>query len=132
MQLMRYINLLDKVTRVKTMKCYLYNNGIVFAVPKSMVSVAIGQDARNVRYISEQIGKRVKVIAEAKGIEDAQKFVADIVSPIGFNEVTVVDGVLTLNAGSQSKAALIGRERRREEELKTIVKDTFNLELRII
>lgn len=132
MQLMRYINLLDRVSHVKTMKCYLYNNCIVFAVPKIMVARAIGHNAENIRYMSQQIGKRIKVIAQTEGLTDAQRFISDIVSPVGFNEITISDGVLTLNAGSQSKAALIGRERRREQELHQIIKDTFGLDLKIV
>jgi len=132
MQLMRYINLLDNVAHVKTMKCFLYNNQVIFAVPKAFISKAIGPDARNVRFISQQIGKRVKIIQEAEGIHDAEKFIADIVSPISFNGINVENGIVTLDAGSQSKAALIGRQRRREEELKQIVKDRFNLELKIV
>lgn len=131
MQLMRYINLLDKVSHVKTMKCYLYNNSIIFAVPRKMISRAIGIDARNIMRISQQIGKKVKIIEEASGLQNAEKFVSNIVSPLSFNSINIENGILTLNAGMQSKAALIGRMRRREQELQKIIKDVFNLELKI-
>jgi transcription antitermination factor NusA-like protein len=132
MQTMRYINILDRVTRVKTMKCFSYNNIIIFAVPKVMVSRAIGPGASNIRIISEQLGKRIKIIAEPSGLSDAERFVSDIVSPIRFVSVELKDNVLVLNAGSQSKASLIGRNRRREEELNQIIKDSFGIELKIV
>ena len=43
------------------------------------------------------------------------------------------ENYLLINAGgTQSKAALIGREKRRLDELSEIIKDTFSLEVKII
>ena len=132
MKLMRYINLLDRVSRVKTRKCFVYNNIILFAVPRMMVSQAIGPGAYNVKRIQEQLGKRVRIISEPQGIEDALNFVREVVSPVRFKSLELKDGVFVLNAGSASKAALIGRNKKRLEELQEIVKNNFGLDLRII
>ncbi len=132
MQTMRYINLLDRSSGVKTTKCFLYNNSIIFAVPKALLSRAIGQQAYNIRSIQEQIGKKIRIIEEANGVSDMKKFIEDVVSPISFKGVEVKDRTIILTAGSQSKAALIGRNRRRLDELQQIVKDTYNLDLRIV
>jgi transcription antitermination factor NusA-like protein len=132
MQTMRYINLLDRASHVKTTKCFSYNNMIVFAVPKAMISRAIGPNASNIRIIQESLGKRVRIVAEPNGISDAEKFVSDIVSPIQFKSLEIKDGVFVLNAGSQSKASLIGRNRRREEELNLILMDSFGISLKIV
>ncbi len=129
---MRYINLLDKASRVKTRKCFLYNNMIVFAVPRAFMSQAIGPDAAHIRFIQNQIGKRIRVIEEARGFEDAERFVEAIVAPVTFKSLEMKDDMFVLSAGSQSKAALIGRNRRREDELRQIMKDTFGLDLKII
>jgi len=59
MQLMRYINLFSKTTKVQTTKVFVYNNQIVFAVPKSKVSMAIGKGAVNVKRMNEILRKRV-------------------------------------------------------------------------
>jgi len=132
LQTIRYINLLDNASKVKTRKCFVYNNIIFFAVPRQLISRAIGPNAVNVRNIQEKLGKRIKVIAESSGVEDAQRFIQDIVAPVRFVSMEIKDNIIMINAGSQSKAALIGRNRRREAELQQIVKDTFNLELKII
>ena len=50
MQLMRYINLFSRISKVSTTKCFTYNNQIIFAVPKDKVSMAIGKGAENVWY----------------------------------------------------------------------------------
>jgi len=132
MQTMRYINLLDRVSRVKTTKCFQYNNTIIFAVPRFMISRAIGPDALNVRRIQEQLGKRVKIISEAVGNDDIERFVRDIVAPVSFVSLEVKEGIVEITAGSQSKASLIGRNRRRSIELGQIISDVFGFGLRIL
>lgn len=132
MQTMRYINLLDRESRVKTRKCFFYNNAIVFAVPRAFLAQAIGRNAEHIRSIQEQIGRKIKVITEAGGIEDAERFVADVVAPVTFNGLEFKDGIFVLTAGMQSKAALIGRNRRREDELRQIMKDTFGADVKIV
>jgi len=132
LQTMRYINLLDKFSHVKTSKCFSYNNSIIFAVPKHLVSKAIGPSASNIRIIQESLGKRVRVIEEAEGVQNLEKFIKDVISPVSFKSLEIKDNSLIINAGSQNKAALLGRNKRRFLELKEIVENTFNLDLKII
>ncbi|MFH1803052.1 MAG: hypothetical protein ABH864_06430 [archaeon] len=133
MTAMRYINLLDKIARVKTRKCFVHNNVIFFAVNRASVSRAIGPAATNIRKIQEKIGKKVKIIREDEGLEDLQRFVDDVVSPIRPKSIEVKEGFAIITAGNnQNKASLIGRNKRRFLELKKIVQDTYHLELKIV
>lgn len=133
MQTIRYINLLDRASNVKTSKCYTYNNAIIFAVPKNLVSKAIGPDASNVRLIQEKLGKRVRIIEEPNGIGDILKFIQDIVYPIKFKAIDIKNKDVLVSAGNaQNKAALLGRNKRRYEELKIIIHGVFQLDLKII
>ena len=133
MQTIRYINLLDQESRVKTRKCFVYNNTIIFAVPENQISKAIGPNALNVKKVQEKLGKRIRIIKEAAGAGDASRFVEDIVEPIKFKSLEIKDNEMMISAGSmQNKASLLGRNKRRYEEIKQIVSDTFNLELKII
>lgn len=133
MQAMRYINLLDRISRVKTNKCFIYNNTIFFAVPKEMVSKAIGPSAQNAKKIQESLGKKVRIIAEPEGIKDANKFLHELVSPVKFKSVEIKDNCIILTGGNnQNKASLIGRDKRRLLELEDIVKDIFAMEVKII
>ncbi|MEK6855027.1 MAG: hypothetical protein AABX73_02285 [Nanoarchaeota archaeon] len=132
MQTMRYINLLDKATRVKTSKCFFYNNTIFFAVDGRDVSRAIGPSAINVRMIQERIGKRIKIVKDADGVNDAQRFIEDIVSPVRIRSLDIKENCMTIVAGnSQNKAILIGRNKRRFIELKKIVQEFFGVDLKI-
>jgi len=132
LQTIRYINLLDSTSKVKTRKCFNYNNTIFFAVPRQFVSRAIGPDAINIKNIQEKIGKRIKIIAEAEGTSDAQRFLREIIYPVRFRGFEIKDNTIIINAGNQNKAALIGRNRRREAELQQIIKDTFGMGMKII
>ncbi len=132
MQTMRYINLLSRVAHVKTSKCFTYNNTIIFAVPRDMIGRAVGPQGGNVRQIQLTLGKRVKIISESTGMDDVARFLQDIVEPVTFKSLEMRDGQLVLTAGSQSKAALIGRNKKRLEELAQIVQDNFGTPLRII
>jgi len=133
MQTMRYINLLDRASRVKTRQCFIYNNTIFFSVPRELVSKAIGPAALNVRKIQENLGKKVRIIPEPKGLFDAPRFVHDLVSPTRFKSLEIKDGSFILTAGSnQNKAILIGRNRRRFDELQKILHDLFGVNLEII
>jgi transcription antitermination factor NusA-like protein len=124
MQDLRYLNLFEKVTRIRTHYCFEYNNTIIFCVSREFVSQAIGPDARNLRRISDIIKKRVKVISIPKDSQDIRRFIEMIVSPVTFKDLEILPNEIILNAGSQSKAALIGREK--------ITKDFFKKDFRII
>ena len=129
MQLMRYINLFSRTTRVPTTKCFVYNNQIVFAVPKAKVSVAIGRGAENVKKLNGILRKKIKVVAmpAIDSNEGIGKFVEETVAPIEFNKIEVKENSVVVTAGRQSKAALIGRNRTREKELADVLKNFFHI-----
>ena len=117
MQDMRHLNLFGKITQVRTRFCFNYNNLIIFCVPKNLVSRAIGENGRNIKRINEILSKKVKVVSKPEGIHEIKRFVEAIVSPVVFRDLEVKDNEIILTAGFQSKAALIGRNRRRLHEL---------------
>ena len=135
MQLMRYINLFEKISRVSTTKVFIYNNQIIFAIPKAKVSFAIGKGAINVRKLSEILRKKIKIIVMPVlcNNEGITKFVKDVVAPVEFSKIEVKENFVIITAGRQSKAALIGRGRQREKELADVLRDFFGIvNLRII
>jgi len=129
MQLMRYINLFGRTTTISTTKVFYYNNQIIFAVPRSKVSLAIGKGACNIKRMSETLRRKIRVVAmpAVDDVEGIKKFVGDVVAPIEFVGVELKGGSMVVNAGRQSKAALIGRGRVREKELGDVVKDFFSV-----
>lgn len=132
MQLMRYLNLFEKISRVRTKDCLIYNSSIIFAVPKNNVSKAIGENGKNVKKIEFILNRKVKVVALPDCEEDAERFILAIVHPNRFKSLAINEKEIIINAGSQSKAILIGKGKMRLHELKEIIKEYFKKELRIV
>jgi len=132
MQDMRHLNLFSQITRINTRFCIKYNDAIIFCVPRDFVTRAIGEEGRNIRKISEILGKKVRVIPCPRGIQDVRQFIENIVRPVTFKDLEIRSTEIILNAGSQSKAALIGRNKRRLLEMQKIIKDYFGKDFRII
>ena len=55
MQVMRYINLFAKISKIPPKHCFLYNNTIIFVVPENKVSLAIGENGSNIKKISKTL-----------------------------------------------------------------------------
>jgi len=132
MQDMRYLNLFTKITHVNTRFCFKYNEMIIFCVPRRLVSKAIGPEGNNVKRLNRILRKKIKVIPSPNELNDAKSFILNIVSPVTFKDLEIKDGEFVLTAGSQSKAALIGRNKRRLKEMQEIVRNYFGKEFRIV
>jgi len=133
MQDMRYMNLFEKITGVSTRFCFKYNDFIVFIIPPQMVSKAIGENGKNIRRMSEVLGRRIKVVPSPNGNQDMKKFIENLVSPATFRGIEIGENeIVVASAGTQSKAALMGRDKKKLHELQKIAKDFLGKELRVI
>jgi transcription antitermination factor NusA-like protein len=128
---MRYLNIFQQVTRVPTTHTFEYNNTLFFCVPKQIMSKAIGPNAKNIREINSRIRKRIRIIPVPKSTDQVKTFIQKIVDPIEFKDLEIKDNQVILTAGRESKAALIGRNKRRLLEMQQIIKDFFGKEFRI-
>lgn len=132
MQDMRYINLFGKITRIQTRFCFKYNEALVFCVPRPFVSKAIGEGGRNVKQLNYILKRKIKIIPQPNGIKDADKFIRSVVDPVSFRDLEILGDEIIITAGRQSKAALIGRNRRRLIELQRITRDFFGKDVKIV
>lgn len=132
MQLIRYINIFSKITKIEAKHCFKYNNQIIFLVNKSAVSKAIGKDADNVKKINRIIGRKIKIISlPSKEEKEIISFTEKLLSPIELNKIELKKDILFIDASRINKATLIGRNRLKEKELSKIIKDIFGFELKI-
>lgn len=132
MQDLRYLNLFTKITRVNTRYFFEYNNVLIFCVPRRLVSKALGENTKNLKKMNEILGKRIKVVAQPESIKDAKAFIGRIISPVTFNGLEITDNEIIVNAGRMSKAALIGRDKRRLNEMQKIIKYFFKKDFKIV
>ena len=130
MQEMRYLNLFEQTTGVRTRFCLRYNENIIFCVPKPLIPRAIGERGRNLRRLSEILGKRIRIIAAPRGLHDSATFIKAVISPLTMKNFQIDSDEIIVSAGN-NKAALIGRNKRRLIEMQKIVKDFFGKDFRI-
>ena len=130
MQDMRYLNLFESATGVRTRFCFMYNESLIFCVPKPLISRAVGENGRNIRKMSELLGKRIRVVAAPRGIQDAESFIRTLIIPLTIKDFGIKEHEIIVGGG-KNKAALIGRNKRRFLEMQKIVKDFFNRDFRI-
>lgn len=131
MRFIRYLNLFSKVTGVRSKNCFVYNNFLVFAVPSFSVSKAIGPEGRNVRKLVDIMQKKVKIISLPESIEDAEKFISEIIKPIQFKSLEINGDEIIISGSRQTKATIIGRNKVRLLELKKVVEEFFGKKLRV-
>ena len=134
-QKIRFLTVFGEVTRISASDCFMYNNKVVFAVPQAKLSMAIGQNANNIREIGELILRRTKVVALPRpGNEaDIASFVSSIIHPVQFKNLEVTNEEILISAnGMENKAEMMGRNKVRLKELQDIAKQYFNKNLRII
>ncbi len=138
MQVMRYINLFGRISRVSTTNCFVYNNTIYFAVPKNQVMFAVGRNGENVKQLSEVLRRKIRIVAEPNEggdrIHALKKFIEEVVAPVEFTSLDLNnDGVLVLSGEREAKAMLIGRDRSKEKELAEVLERNFGVkEFKII
>jgi NusA-like KH domain protein len=132
MEDLRHLNLFSKITKISTRHCFSYNNILMFCVPKSKISQALGKGGENLKKMSDILKKRIRILPKPLGIEDAETFIQGIINPITFNGLEIKNNEIILNAGPQNKAALLGRHKRRLAEMQKIVKEYFGLEYKVI
>ena len=129
---MRYLNLFEKVTGIRTRFCFEHNNTIFFCVPKQFVSRAIGESAKNLKIIGKTIARKVKVIFFPTSTNDAKAFIERIIEPVNFKDIEIKDKEIIITAGGmQNKAALFGRNKRRLEEMKKITQTFFSKDFKV-
>ena len=129
MQDMRHLNLFLKITKIQTRYCFTYNEMLMFCVPKPIISRAIGRDNENLKKISKIIKKRIRVVPLPRDVNDAKVFIQSIISPATFRSIEITEDKIILTAGTvQNKATLLGRNKRRYEEMKKIIRSFFNRE----
>ncbi|MBT4136011.1 hypothetical protein HOD75_01445 [archaeon] len=127
MKFIRYANLFNKITHVRSNHCFEYNNNIIFVVPRKFVAKSIGADNRNLEKLNHVIGKRIKIVAIPQGKEDIENFVTIITRPVKFRGIEIKDSEAIITAATQNKAALIGRNKVRLEEMQNILGQYFNI-----
>jgi len=88
---------------------------------------AIGKDNHNLEKLNRLTGKRIKIVAIPQGKEDMESFISVITKPVRFKGIEINGDEVSISAGMQSKAALIGRGKCRLDEMENILGQYFGI-----
>ncbi|MEM4330583.1 MAG: hypothetical protein QW273_01080 [Candidatus Pacearchaeota archaeon] len=82
MKSMMYLNIFEKITRVKAKKCFFYNNILFFVVEKGDVSKAIGKDGLISQKVIKVLKKRIKILPKPETKKEIEDFIKKVIEPI--------------------------------------------------
>lgn len=122
-QTIRHMNLFLSVIGVGAKHCFFYDNAIVFVIKPEFLFFARG----NVEKLGRIIKRKIRIIASPKSNEkeEIEKFIRELAYPIEIKNISLNEE-LCIRAG-MNKAFLIGRGRKKEQELQNILKEYFGI-----
>ncbi|UZE93962.1 MAG: hypothetical protein IB618_00070 [Candidatus Pacearchaeota archaeon] len=131
-QKIQYMNVFEKVVGLKAKYCFNYDSIIIFAVPRKLVTKAIGRNAENVNRLMRRINRKVKIVAVPTSRADLEYFIKVLIFPHKFRKLLLQNNELIIFSALREKAALIGRGKRRLHELSDILEKFFSIKKVII
>ena len=100
-------------------------DNLTFIVEENEMGKAIGKGGANIKRLESALKKRIKVV-EFNG--DVLQFVRNFVYPAEVAEIKNDGGIVTINGkDSNTRAMLIGRERKNINHLSGIVRRHFDI-----
>ncbi len=139
MKTIQNMNLFERITGVKARCCLDYNFTRIFIVPRRLLRKSLGDNTRNLPIIEQNIGKRIRIIAEPEdnNREEIQRFVRAVIFPHEFKRVEISitenhEPEVQIYSMPRTKAALIGRNKSRLEELSQAIEQFFGIKRVVI
>jgi N utilization substance protein A len=123
------ITLFENLTKSKV-KNLLDEEKLIIIVEQGEVGKAIGERGKNAKMIERLMHKKIRII---EFNNDPIKFINNFIYPIKIENITLNNDTIEIKAEDRkTKGLLIGRERKNLNELGNLVKDYFNLKIKII
>ncbi|MEM4181991.1 MAG: hypothetical protein QXX68_02440 [Candidatus Pacearchaeota archaeon] len=127
LNLIRYLNILEEISKVRAINCFTFNNTIFFVVKKKDMKKAIGRNGNNVRRVSSIIKKRIRVLSNPVNEKERVVFIEKMLEPLVIEEIKIKDDELTIKAGLQERSIIIGRNRKGEKEMIGVLNQLFGI-----
>ena len=122
-----YINVFESLTKAHV-KDIIKNSELMFIVKEGDAAKAIGRNGINIRKIGRLLKKKIKVVEFNSEVE---RFVENIIRPTEGKVYKDGENVVIEAKSVQDKANLLGKNRRNLNQLNSIVKKYFDVDVRI-
>lgn len=121
---MKIITLFESVSGAKVKDC-ISNEKLIFIIEENEMGRAIGRNGVNIKRMENALKKKIKL---AEFSNDVLQFVKNMVYPIEVLNISQENGIITIHGkDTNTKAMLIGRERKNINHLSSIVKRYFDV-----
>lgn len=123
-------SVLERKTGVTVKDCFQDDGVVYFIVGMGQIGKALGRGGENVRYLQEQLGKKIKVIEFRENFSD---FIRNVIYPLKVQEIVEEEDVILIKDSSyQTKSVLIGREGKNLRVLNRAVQRFFGKEVKVV
>ena len=86
-------SLMQKITRAKVVDCFHDPELIYFVVAQGEMGKALGKGAVNVKRLSQEIGKKVRIVEFSS---QAEKFVKNLIYPLQVEKIIIGEGIIEI------------------------------------
>ena len=127
---MKIITLFESMTGAKVKDC-ISDEKLIFIMEENEMGRAIGRNGANIKKMEDVLKKKIKL---AEFSNDVLQFVKNMIYPIEALDIRQEEGAITIHGkDTNSKAMLIGRERKNINHLSSIVKRYFDIkEIKVV
>ena len=127
---MKLIMFFESMTGTKVKDCIIHEK-LTFIISEGEMGKAIGKNGVNIRKVEMKLKKKIKLVEFSN---DILQFVKNIIYPIEVFDINNEDGIVTIfGKDANSKAMLIGRERKNINHVRDIVQRYFDVkEIRVV
>lgn len=123
------INLFENLTNSKV-KDLIDDEKLVIIVENGEIGKAIGKQGKNIKMIENMVHKRIKIVEYN---DDSLTFVKNFIHPLKTDEIKLNENTIEISAKDRkTKGLLIGRNGKNLTELNNLIKNYFNLSIKII
>lgn len=124
--IMKYMSMFEALTNSKLKDCIVNEDKIIFIVEENEIGKAIGKKGMNVRKIEGMLKKKIKIVEFNSNL---LQFIKNFIYPLQLKEIKEEEKMITLiGSDLKTRGALIGREAKNLNNLKSIVKRYFDIE----
>ncbi|MEM4605765.1 MAG: hypothetical protein QW103_01880 [Candidatus Pacearchaeota archaeon] len=128
LNIIRYINLLEKIAKVRAKNSFFYNRTLFFVVERKDFLKTIGEKANNIKKLSRALKKKVRILIEPRNNKEKIKFIKEMIKPVKIEEIEIKEKEIEIKAGIEQRAILIGRDRKKEKEMVSVLGPMFGIE----